>query len=436
VVFLQPAVRHRAVRAVGLLVVLGFAGLVGLWSHEHSPIALLLAISPLVAVLAFQPRLAVVLGAFVLPFLSIGLPAGPVQITASDALFTVAFAGVVLALLVDGSWAARARDARPLILCSAPLAVWLVIVMAEHGTPTVLVNSLQSYQLFLVPLLLGALVPDRRAARWAMAAFVVASVALAVTWIVSGGDGLPLSGNKNPSGQFIANAMILVLALAPTWTWRLVLLVPLGAGLVFTQSRGALLGAGVGIIVLLLLRGLGSWRRTIAAALALVALTSVGYRSLPPEVLSRTTDFSSGASGDLTSDLTAAQYSVQLRDVFRTQGRELIDAHPVFGVGPGKYRTGNLQAGTATVDPHNVIIRTAGDLGYPGLVAFGILIVGTVVVAFRRRSVNPYAVVALAVQAAVIVHGFVDVYWVRGTPVLPWLLLGMAINRGLDLKRE
>jgi len=226
--------------------------------------------------------------------------------------------------------------------------------------------------------------------------------------------------------------MVLVLAFAPTWTWRLAFLVPLGAGLIFTQSRGSLLGAGVGIAVLLLLRGLGSWRRTLAAVLPLVALVAIGYRLLPDEVLSRATDFSTGAAGTSMGSLTAAQYSVALRDIFAEQGWQLVDANPVFGVGPGNYATGSPEEGTSTVDPHNLVIRTAGDVGYPGLVTFGLLVVGTAVVAYRRRHVNPYVAVALAIQASVIVHGFVDVYWVRGTPVLPWLLLGMAVNRRLE----
>ncbi|MGY1779788.1 O-antigen ligase family protein [Geodermatophilus sp. SYSU D01036] len=435
-VVLPTAVRGRqASRALGLVTLLALTFLVGFWSQEHARYAYLMAAAPLLLVLVLRPQVPVVLGAALLPFLGIGATAGGTQVTASDALFALAFVGALVCLLLEPSWRDRGRDTRALLLCGAAFAVWLVAVMLVHGSVTVALNSVQTYQLFLVPLVLGTVVLQPRTARAVVAVFILGSVVLALAWILTGGDAPPLTGNKNPDGQMIANAMVLALALAPTWTWRVALLVPLGAGLVFTQSRGALLGAGVGIVVVLLLRGLGSWRRTLAAVVPLVVLVVVGYRLLPDEVLSRTTDFSTGAAGTSMGDLTAAQYSVALRETYADQGWQLVDANPVFGVGPGNYRTGIPGQDSYTIDPHNLAIRTAGDVGYPGLIAFGLLVVGTALVAYRRRRVNPYVAVALAVQAAVIVHGFVDVYWVRGTPVLPWLLLGMAVNRRLDVSR-
>ena len=426
------AARQVYPRAMGLAAAVGVAFLVGYWNQEHARYAYLLAVAPVLVALALRPQLPVVMGAALLPFLSLGVSAGGAQVTASDALFALAFVGALVCLLLTHSWRDRGRDARVLLLCGAAFAVWLVAVALFHGSTTVMLNSTQTYQLFLVPLLLGAVVLEPRSARIVVTVFVVGSVVLALIWIVTGGEGSELTGNKNPSGQMIANAMVLALALAPTWTWRLILLVPLGAGLIFAQSRGALLGAGVGIVVVLLLRGLGSWRRTIAAVVPIIVLVIVGYRLLPDEVLSRTTDFSSGAVGTSMGELTAAQYSVALRDTFAEQGWQLVAANPIFGVGPGNYVTGTPGRDTYTIDPHNLVIRTAADVGYPGLLAFGLLVLSTAVVAYRRRRVNPYVAVALAVQAAVIVHGFVDVYWVRGTPVLPWLLLGMAVNRRLD----
>jgi O-antigen ligase len=234
----------------------------------------------------------------------------------------------------------------------------------------------------------------------------------------------------------MANAIILVLALAPSWLWRIAALVPLVIGLGFTQSRGSIVAAGVGVIVILMLRGLGSWRRTVAAIVALAVVVVAGFQLLPEEVQARTTDFSTGDEAASLGDLSASEYTVRLREIYQEQGWELVNAHPVFGVGPDNYRTGVPGSVEEVFDPHNVIIRTAGEVGYPGLIGFGILVVGSALLVFRRRDVNPYAVVAVAVQAAIIAHGFVDVYWVRGTPVLGWLLIGMAMNRRLDQPRE
>jgi hypothetical protein len=44
--------------------------------------------------------------------------------------------------------------------------------------------------------------------------------------------------------------------------------------------------------------------------------------------------------------------------------------------------------------------------------------------------------VAAAVLLATVAHGLVDVYWVRGTPVLGWLLVGMAFGCAWSARRK
>jgi O-antigen ligase len=435
VVAWTPTTRRPGVGALWAVGGCAIALLVGYSVGSHVRYAALLAALPLLVLAAARPHVPLLAGVALLPFPAIGIGVGGTQVTAADMLFLVALASAVFPLLLNRNWRDRARDAGPLLLAAAPLAAWLAAVMAFHSSTTVTINGLQTYQIFAFPLVLGAVVLLPQHARIAAALFAASSVILALTWVVSGGEGLAVSGNKNPAGQYIADAVILVLALAPTWRSRVLCLVPLGAGLIFTQSRGALLGAGVGIVALLLLRGLGSWRRTLTAVVPLAALVVVGFFTLPDDVLARSTDFSSASPDVGLGDLTAAQRSVQLRETFRDQGWALVDAHPVFGVGPGNYLTGAPGTEEITIDPHNLVIRTAGDLGYPGLVSFGLLVAVTALLALRRRGVNRYAALAIAVQVAVLVHGFVDVYWVRGTPVLPWLLLGMAMNLRLDGRR-
>jgi O-antigen ligase len=202
------------------------------------------------------------------------------------------------------------------------------------------------------------------------------------------------------------------------------------------MSRGAIVAAGAGALVFLALRGLGDWRRTLAAVVPLAVVVGVAFHWLPEDVQTRATDYSRGDSATALSNLTSAQYALRLRDIYRENGWELVNSHPAFGVGPGNYVTGAPGSPEYNTDPHDLIIRTAGDVGYPGLVGFLILVGGTTALAVNRRRVNPYAAVAVAVQVSIIVHGFVDVYWVRGTPVLGWLLIGMALNHRLDEVRE
>jgi hypothetical protein len=415
----------REATVLGLGLVAAFV--VGYWGQSHANYAQALALLPLGIAVLCKPQLPLVLGVAALP-LSLDVSGGSVQFTVSDLLLTLAFAGAVPALLLVPEWRDRVRGAGPLLAITAPFAVWLVAVAVNHASLVDVLKTGQYYQLFLLPLLLGALVLDRRQARWALTGFVVMAVVVAALWAFTGGD-FAFAGNKNPAGQYMANAIILVLALAPSWLWRIAALIPLVIGLGFTQSRGAILAAGVGVLVVLMLRGLGSWRRTVTAIVPLAVALVVGFQFLPEEVVARNTDFSAGQAG---TDLTAAQYSVKLRDTFREQGWQLVDEHPVFGVGPGNYRTGTPGQESYTTDPHNLAIRTAGDVGYPGLATFGLLAVGSALLAARRIRVNSYAAIAVAVQAGLLAHGFFDVYWVRGTPVLGWLLIGMALNRRLD----
>ncbi len=59
------------------------------------------------------------------------------------------------------------------------------------------------------------------------------------------------------------------------------------------------------------------------------------------------------------------------------------------------------------------------------LAGFVLIIAGSslALVGARRIDLAPAAAGVLLATAA---HGFVDVYWVRGTPVLSWLLVGMV----------
>ena len=43
-----------------------------------------------------------------------------------------------------------------------------------------------------------------------------------------------------------------------------------------------------------------------------------------------------------------------------------------------------------------------------------------------RMRHSEFSAAAVGVVLATAAHGLVDVYWVRGTPVLGWLLVGMA----------
>ncbi len=415
-----------------LLVAAPWAFLVGIWQLVHVNYSRLLAVLPVVIALTSRPQLCLVLGIAALPFF-VGPSGGGFSFTLSDALFALATAGAVTPLLLDRSLRTRVPDVGPLLLVAAPFLAWLSAVAVVHLSVPVLANTVQYVQLTLLPLLLGALVLERRAASTGLRALMLTASVLAGIWATVG-NGFFLSGNKNPAGQILSGAVLVLLVRAPSWRWRL-LLPLLVVGLFFTQSRGALVGTAAGLLVVIVLGGFGNWRRTLAVVVPLVVVVAVGYQSLPAEVRERNTDLRI-SSGARPEDLTAAEYSAWLRVTFREQGLQLIEENPVFGVGPGNYLTGVPGTESYTNDPHNMAIRTAGDIGLPGLGAFCLLLIGSSLLVLRRRRRNPYVVLALGVQASTIVHGLVDVYWVRATPVLGWFLIGMALNRRLDQRRD
>ena len=76
-------------------------------------------------------------------------------------------------------------------------------------------------------------------------------------------------------------------------------------------------------------------------------------------------------------------------------------------------------------DPHNVLLLQAAEGGYLLAAGFVLVIAGSLLALFRMRSIE-LAPVAAGVLLSTAAHGLVDVYWVRGTPVLSWLLVGMV----------
>jgi hypothetical protein len=89
---------------------------------------------------------------------------------------------------------------------------------------------------------------------------------------------------------------------------------------------------------------------------------------------------------------------------------------------------------TPVLDPHQVLLQQEAEGGYIFGAAFVVLVGGAMLALRRMRQVD-VAAAAAGVLIATVAHGLVDVYWVRGTPVLGWLLVGMACG-GLSRLRS
>jgi hypothetical protein len=148
----------------------------------------------------------------------------------------------------------------------------------------------------------------------------------------------------------------------------------------------------------------------------LVAL--VAYALLPVSLQNRLTTFTPGTT-------STAAYSLHIRQEYVSDAERLIGKHPIAGIGVGNYFAGDPQKLTAATDPHNVLLLQAAEGGYGFAASFVILIAGVAFVLRRMVGVET-AAAAAGVLLATVAHGLVDVYWVRGTPLLGWLLVGTA----------
>ena len=190
---------------------------VGALSSRSMLLALLVTVVPLGVVIAVQSSRLVVLAALAaVPFASdvLGGAVPGVQVAATDLLLVVCVVGLVLPLLRDQELAARLARLRPL---AGPLLVYvaaLLVVLAAHPEVTSLANSLQRVELAVVPAVVAAALLDRSTLMTGLRLYVLSSAALAAAFTVAQVGGAPevLFGvNKNPAGQFIASALLIVI---------------------------------------------------------------------------------------------------------------------------------------------------------------------------------------------------------------------------------
>ena len=142
------------------------------------------------------------------------------------------------------------RALRPVLPAVVQYSLVMGLLLFFHFGASDIAKTGQRFELFLLPLVVGAYAALKGKHIQLLRAYVIASTVLAVAW--------PLHDfglQKNPVGQMIANAILLLVGvqrlrrLLPC----LVILVP---GLFLTQSRGAIIAAAIGIVVIVVMHGL------------------------------------------------------------------------------------------------------------------------------------------------------------------------------------
>lgn len=420
----------RRLREGALAVVIGGATAAAVaYAPVPRIILLLLAAGLLVTLVVFAlPTLAAVLLGVSIPEIQdvTGGHLG-VHVAASDVVLVLLGAR----LLMDGAVRQRLPAIRALRPVGLPVVqyAWLIgVLLVLHLSLGSTLKSAQRLELFALPLLVGAFIALRREHMIVLRGYVFATTLLAVAWPVLNSTGaLGSQFDKNPVGQMIVGAILLLLAVRGLrrllWCMPLLLI-----GLGLTASRGAILGLVVGIGVISLAYGSGGRRILIARTFAIVVTAGIVYLFLPASITSRITNYSAG----FTSRSSIALY---YRQIYARDAEQLIAAHPWTGVGVGNYLAGTASNLTLVSDPHDVILLEAAEGGYIFAASFILLVVGAAFVLFRLRRVE-LAAAAGGVLIATVAHGMVDVYWVRGTPVLGWLLVGMVCGLAAQRKAD
>jgi hypothetical protein len=390
--------------------------------HGHKRAAFAVCVLPLAVWLVARPMIPLVLLGASLPFVTNLSGSGSgVNVAASDLLLVL----VAAAILVEATLASRpVPSIRALEAVKWPVVAYTVLVVALipfHAGVRELLQTGQRFELYLIPLVVGAFAVLIGWYVQLLKAYVIACTVLAAIFPFN-----DLGIQHNPAGQFIANAILLVIALRSLRGYWPVLLV-LVPSLIWIQSRGAVAACIIGALVIVVMQRVdvrGTWARLVP--LGIVAV--VAFLLAPASVQDRLLTLHAGQG-------TTAQYSLFIRQGFAHDAHKIIRAHPWTGVGIGNYGEADAVVSTSPVDdPHEVLLLQEAEGGYPLGFAFLFLIGATVFALWKMRRTE-LAAAAAAVLLGTVAHGFVDVYWVRGTPVLGWLLVGMVCAQYLS-RRE
>jgi hypothetical protein len=256
----------------------------------------------------------------------------------------------------------------------------------------------------------------RTALRALLVVTVLVSGAAVVESVSSGfAPAYPLWYHKNFVGSITATVLLVLLAAPGEFRlpdrWLRIAGASTAAGLLASQSRGAMIAFAAGVLIWSFRRPVQPgrvYRRRAVLLLFAIALVLVAALSVRQQLYAQT-------HGTPINSLT------QRSEVAKAT-RQLWMEHPYTGVGLRYFRTPAYAGYQAPNDVVNEALAEAGVLGLIGLAVFAI---GSLVGLGRLQG--DLATAALCVVAARFVHGLFDIYWTGGTTALPWIVAGMAL---------
>lgn len=226
----------------------------------------------------------------------------------------------------------------------------------------------------------------------------------------------------------------LALALRRDWTprlWPPVLLfflaVAVAGSLALTQSRGAILSAAAGVLIVCLLR----WPLLRPAAPLLLLLAPVAFAGIDSALPVATAPAASivAMGWDTRLELWSRAIAILMDFPFTGTGIGTFDR-----VVPLLYPLLFSAAGSPIGHAHNLFLQVGVDLGIPGLIAYLAVFANTLLLLARTlRQREPALRWALAAGVTgslfvMLIHGLVDAaLWGSKPAFLPWLFVALAV---------
>jgi hypothetical protein len=280
---------------------------------------------------------------------------------------------------------------------------------------------------FLCPLLAinAKLTPKQN--RDLLLGYAVACLVLAALQLSVGVGNKVFGIHKNNMGQNLATGLVVWICLwmdsVRGWWSRFTvpaMLVTL-LGLFVTLSRGAWVGAIVGLVVIAILnRRFVFLTRVLALAIPVIALM---WMYLPDD----SKEYAVGVDSKINRNIAARYYS---RDIALSAFRQ----NPLIGVGVSLRKQ---------MDATNLVFVTLGESGSLGLLSFFtiqvtyiVLVVGLVKRIPRTDPRYFLLVVSPTLMAVRLAHGQFDHYWVRGATTMAWVSVGFVLAIAADEKRR
>lgn len=301
----------------------------------------------------------------------------------------------------------------------------------------------------------------RRAGGWSWLLALIAPQALFALWLVVGRE-------RADAGWYLPAVLIALMwlvwsatagagGLQPALPGRPVLLAATGAtvlllalALVTTQARGALLGASVGVVFLVLWLARPTWRRWVAALVPSAGmLLAVVFIALAPAVVALVPQAAAVPVLSRLTSVESRQHVWQMAVRLLVEPPAVLDEHGakavlrlVVGYGPDTVRlisepvypqsVRNLEAGAFINDVHNAVLQELLTVGLLGTAAWLGLLATVIWAGIRayRRADERQRILLGGIFAGLAAYAVEQMTGPAYPPVrtLAWLLAGAVVG--------